>query len=170
MAGSAAALAARCKNLRRGSFNTVPKRCRASARGRTIVNCKAGTPADSTSAAYCIVPGFRHAPVAALEQKLHRLPECLQATRCLPLARNRHAEAVATCPLLRSKQKNQIGFPRTILQQIPDSLGVTLQRVCRFEAQTPAIRNKSLAAGFCVTGAAKTRWKTSADNEWRLGR
>ena len=67
MAGSATALAARCKNLRRGSFMTVPKRCRASARGRTIVNCEAGKPADSTSAAHCIIPGFRHAPVAALE-------------------------------------------------------------------------------------------------------
>jgi hypothetical protein len=58
MAGSAAALAARYKNLRRGIFMTVPKRCRASARGRTIVNNEAGKPADSTSAAYCNVRDF----------------------------------------------------------------------------------------------------------------
>jgi hypothetical protein len=33
------------------------------------VKNKAATPADSTSAACCNSQGFRHAPVAALEQK-----------------------------------------------------------------------------------------------------
>src|SRR5882724_12634442 len=37
---------------------TVPKRCRASARGRTIVNNEGGTPADGTRAAYCNVQDF----------------------------------------------------------------------------------------------------------------
>jgi hypothetical protein len=62
------------------------------------------------------------------------------------LALFRHAEAVATCPLLKSKRKNQIAFPKTILQQmIPDSLGATLQRVYQFEAQLPAIGNAPAA-------------------------
>ena len=69
MAGSAAPLAARCKNVRAGKFHDGPQAL--SREPARSANNEAGSPPGSSAVPLANVPGFGTSPVAALQQILH---------------------------------------------------------------------------------------------------
>jgi hypothetical protein len=64
------------------------------------------------------------------------------------------------------KAENQIGFPRTILKQIPDSLGVTLRRV--LSSRLPNHRPLEITHQRAFLSHCRPITKRHPDEGWRF--